>query len=229
MERKDNQMLIRLGRQIERAASLGAVFVLFIFLLPFNLLLFPARGQRLEQYLGYKANVLDARLYYTPEQAYLYISDLNPPGRQLYALSELTLDLLYPLLYGSFLGLSLASIYSRLFPLGRFLPSLPLLSTQAAFSAAAPPLRCSPAPWLPCFLPLLPLAGALADLGENLIITVLLLAYPIALYWLVYLANLFTLLKWLAVLLSIFLILLGAGAYLLIRFNKRKDKLLSGE
>jgi hypothetical protein len=78
-------------------------------------------------------------------------------------------------------------------------------------------------------LPLLPLAGALADLGENLIITVLLLAYPIALYWLVYLANLFTLLKWLAVLLSIFLILLGAGAYLLIRFNKRKDKLLSGD
>jgi hypothetical protein len=51
---------------------------------------------------------------------------------------------------------------------------------------------------LPSFLSLLPLAGALADLGENLTITVLLLSYPIALHWLVYLADLFTLLKWLA-------------------------------
>ena len=76
-------MLIRPLSQLERAANLKAVLVLFICLLPFNLVLFPARSQRLEQYLGYKANVLDARLYYTPEQAYLYISDLNPPGRQL--------------------------------------------------------------------------------------------------------------------------------------------------
>jgi hypothetical protein len=201
MERKDNQMLIRLGRQIERAASLGAVFVLFILLLPFNLLLFPARGQRLEAYLAYKANVLDARLYYTPGQAYRYFSDLGSPGRQLYAVSELTLDLFYPLLYGFFLSLLLAWIHPRLSPERRFLSLLPLL----------------------------PLAGALADLGENLNITVLLLAYPIDLYWLVYLADLFTLLKWLAILLSIFLILLGAGAHLVIRFNRRKDKLFSGE
>ena len=45
----------------------------------------------------------------------------------------------------------------------------------------------------------------------------------------VYLAELFTLLKWISLLLSILLTLLGAGADLLIRINKRKDKLLSGE
>ena len=76
-------MLIRLRRQIVRAASLKAALVLFICLLPFNLLLFPAREQRLEAYLGYQTAVLDARLYYSPDQAYRYFSDLGSPGRQL--------------------------------------------------------------------------------------------------------------------------------------------------
>jgi hypothetical protein len=185
-ENQDNGMITRISRQIERVANIKVLLVLFIFLLPFNLFLFPLRSQRLAEYLGSKIPVLDTHFYYTPDQVHQYFSRLGRPGRELYALSEVTLDLLYPLLYGTFLSLILSWLYTRLFPAGGHFRLLPLI----------------------------PLAGVLADLGENLSLVVLLLAYPISLSWLVYVANLYTLSKWFAGLLSLFLILLGTGAYI---------------
>jgi len=193
-------MLMRIRRQIEQAASLKALLVLFVCLLPFNLVFFPARSQRLTFYLGYQTTVLDSHFYTPPQDVYRYFSDLGAPGRQLYAISEVTLDILYPLLYGIFLSLLIAWLCSRLFP-------------------ASSRLR---------WLPLLPLAGALADLGENLSITALLLAYPSQLPWLIYLANLFGLLKWAAVLSSLALILLGAGLYALNRVSNGR-KVIHGD
>lgn len=188
-------MLMRIRRLIERAANLKILLVLFVCLLPFNIVFFPARSQRLTAYLGYQTTVLDSHFFTPPQDVYRYFSDLGAPGRQLYALSEVTLDLLYPLLYGIFLGLLIAWLCSRLFP-------------------ASSGLR---------WLPLLPLAGALADLGENLSITVLLLVYPSQLPWLVYLANLFGMLKWAFVLSSLALILLGSGLYTLNRISNRSN------
>jgi hypothetical protein len=182
-------MLIRLSTHIHRAASLKGLLVFLLLLLPFNLWLFPARSRVLEAYLGYPSTVLDARLTYTPLQVEQYLEDLGASGRRLYAASEVTLDLLYPLLYGGFLALGLALVYRALFPTHRFSRYVPLVGA----------------------------AAALADLAENLSLAFLALIFPRGPDGLVFLAGTFTALKWLAGLTAGVLLLAGAGAYLAAR------------
>jgi hypothetical protein len=122
-----------------------------------------------------------------PDYANQYMSDLGLSGRQFYAVSQLTLDVLYPLLYGLLLSLSLALIYKNGLKTEHFL----------------------------LWPPALPFTGTLADLCENFMIAFMLLTYPILSNWLVYVANLFTVVKWFAVTLSFMLIIFGAGRYFL--------------
>lgn len=182
-------MLIRLSTHIHRAASIKMMLVLLLLLLPFNLWLFPARSRLLDSYLGYPSTVLDARPTYSPAQVEQYLEDLGASGRRLYAASEVTLDLLYPLLYGGFLALGLALVYHALFPIYSFSRYVPLLGP----------------------------AAALADLGENLSLAFLALIFPRGPDGLALLAGAFTALKWLAGTAAGVLLLAGAGAYLAAR------------
>jgi len=44
-------------------------------------------------------SVLDKRMWYTPEQASDYFDRIGPTGRQVYAITQFTLDLAFPILY----------------------------------------------------------------------------------------------------------------------------------
>lgn len=63
--------------------------------------------------LGRQHEVLDARRWYTPREARDLLDDLGERGRCLYASTELTLDLLFPVVYaGLFAGL-IGNLYPR--------------------------------------------------------------------------------------------------------------------
>jgi len=55
--------------------------------------------------LAYNMRFLDMRYWYTPEDAYRLLSELGSKGRRIYAATELTLDLLFPFVYGSLLAI----------------------------------------------------------------------------------------------------------------------------
>jgi hypothetical protein len=54
--------------------------------------------------------VLDSRLWYTPADALAYFDLIGPGGRSLFAVTQLTLDTVYPLLYGGVLCCLIAKL-----------------------------------------------------------------------------------------------------------------------
>jgi hypothetical protein len=63
-----------------------------------------------QQTLGHDNKLLDSRRWYTPAEARNLFERLGKSGRNLYALTELTLDLVFPLIYGSLFCLLTASL-----------------------------------------------------------------------------------------------------------------------
>lgn len=116
---------------------------------------------------------LDTQLWYSRADVAAHMDALTPPERRAAARSHLTVDLLFPLTYGTLLAML-------------------LLKTQ-------PESRL----WL------LAPAAVLADVAENLLLSILYLIYPSGL-GLAPLAALVTALKWTVIALIFFYIIRGA-------------------
>jgi hypothetical protein len=184
-------VLGRLSRLTARLANIRAVLILFILMLPLNLLIFPARTARLKELSGIADPILDAKYWYAPDTAYKLIGSLTEDGRRIYAITQVTVDLVYPILLNLFMTALMAFLFAR------------------AFRPGSPMQR----------LPLLPYATLLADWGENVCLIVLILAYPTELTALARLASLFTTIKWVSGITSGVLILVGVLGWLIKRIR----------
>jgi len=152
----------------------GKLVILFLFaVIAINVFALPVIYPRFE--------TLDLQPSYSPAKAYNLITSYGEEGRQYYALIELTLDLVYPIL--SALLFSSLTIYTfrRLFPLNSFWQKLPLLG----------------------------LIVMAVDYLENTGIVVMLLNYPRRLEVVAQAANIFTVTKF--ALSQIELILMAVG------------------
>jgi hypothetical protein len=169
------------------AAGRNILILLGLFLL-FTLVIFPALTARLTS-LSNGVSLIDSEFSYTPEKAYQMISAYTPEGRQLYMVSTLTADLVYPLVYALFLSLAMIYFYRKTIS-----QDSPL---QGAFY--------------------IPFAAMLADYLENVCLVILLSLFPQWVEGLAQAANIFTGLKWGLLLASILLVLIGLGAWLMRR------------
>lgn len=142
--------------------SLAAVLIVL------NGFVFPWITRRLLAISG--QTMLDLRLFYTPQTALDAAKAFTPAGRQLYVVSALTADLVYPLAYASLLALLLRLMLRRALP-----------AESAAQTLAG-----------------LPFAAMGADLLENLSISGLLLFTPGERVFAV-IASMATSLKWLLI------------------------------
>jgi hypothetical protein len=124
--------------------------VFFLLQLPFYIWFFPNRTKKLSGLSGNPKPIIDVWYAYTPARVFGLINALGPEGRRLYALSELTLDLVYPLIYTPFL--------------------------LAMLGLVVPPAL--PGSWLADWLPRLPLALMVSDYCENACLVSLLKIYP---------------------------------------------------
>jgi hypothetical protein len=79
--------------------------------------------------LGPQIHLLDTRIVYSPVDAQKLFELLGDQGRRLYAITELSLDLVFPLIYGSLFIVFLFRLYDG--DPGRFLIRLPLLTMAA--------------------------------------------------------------------------------------------------
>lgn len=87
-------------------ASWPVVGLLFlVFIVCFRL--FDWRRQK----LGCETKVLDASFWYNPLDAKQFFEKIGESGRTLYAITELSIDLLFPLVYGTLFGIFIVRLY----------------------------------------------------------------------------------------------------------------------
>jgi hypothetical protein len=166
---------------LARRASARTLVALAVVGLVFNLGIFPWRTAQLRDLSGVAAPIFDVRFAYPPELVFDVASRLGEHGRLFYGLSEVTVDLVYPLLYSSFFGLLLVRLIPRAIP-GRA------------------GLR---------HLALLPFAALACDYAENVTLAIILLGFPGTMP-VAPVASLFTTAKWIFGGTSIALIVLSS-------------------
>lgn len=79
--------------------------------------------------LGFENPALDGRRWYTPVEARDFLQNIGERGRKIYAATELTLDLLFPIVYGALFSILLIHVYAR--ESGRTLLLVPVLTVLA--------------------------------------------------------------------------------------------------
>lgn len=158
----------------------------------FNVGLVPLAGARLEGYSG-GVGLLDARLAYTPDEAYSALAVYGEAGRRFYLLAALTLDVLYPIIYTLFFSLTI------IYCLRQVLPPEHMLQRAA----------------------LLPWVGMLADFAENAGVAWLLLNYPHRLDGVATLTSTITTIKWIFALAAMVATAGGLGALVLRRWRRQ--------
>lgn len=125
--------------------------------------------------LGWSNQVLDARLGYTPAEAQQVLAAMGAPGRHLYATTQLTLDVIFPLVYGLFFAVLMVRLYR-------------LEQAKILFA---------------------PLLMVVADLAENVLTTMLAWSYTGQISALAWLAAGCTAVKWIALVITLVLLILG--------------------
>lgn len=133
---------------IARLATPRAIVALFLTMVWLSGV-FGFRSKRLGELAGTDVTIIDGAFFSTPAKLHALVASYGDAGRALYRTSELTLDLLFPVVYGLFFVLALAW---------------------------AVPRGLSPTPgrralWLP-------IVAAVADLCENVGIAILLSVFP---------------------------------------------------
>lgn len=114
-------MLDRFYNQLEHWASWQVVALLFV------LFIICAQGfEWRRKQLGYENPGLDSRGWYSPLEVRDFLHNIKEEGRRIYYRTELSLDLLFPLVYGALFASLITHVYVR--ESARFLVLVPLLA-----------------------------------------------------------------------------------------------------
>jgi len=159
------------------------ILILLIIYAIFPLLLFPLSNKLQHEHSGSSAPPLDLEFAFSPQKAYEYVESYGETGRKLYAISALTIDIAYPIIYSTLFALIILFFLKRTYQSNTKLKKIALM----------------------------PFAAAGADFFENSGIAIMLLTYPSSSHTLSLLTSVANTLKWLlvaATILSIFTLLL---------------------
>ncbi len=137
---------------------------------------------------------IDLQIFYTPEKVYSMIETYGEAGRTSYRTFELTGDILYPIIYTLFFSLTITWLFQRGFASD---------SRMQKYNVV-------------------PFGSWLFDLLENLGIVAMVSVYPATPALLARLSAICTLIKWMFVLLTAILLLLGLVKAAMNRFRKQK-------
>jgi TM2 domain-containing membrane protein YozV len=136
---------------------------------------------------------IDTQFIYSADQFYDTIEPYGDRGRKMYALSHFTADLVFPFSYAFFFGVWITMTYGSIF---------------------------APDSWLQ-HLNLTPFALLMLDLLENMLVSILLLTFPLRLDWLANLAGGVTAIKWLFSGATVALAVGGTLAWIIILAQRR--------
>ena len=163
-------MFKQIIRRIQQYSTGRSILILFVTTVALAVLInastLPFSARMITEQSG-GLMLLDMHFSYTPNDAYKLLEALGKAGRQAYLTMHLTLDLVFPVVYSLLFSFSIAWFLKRLLPPDHFLQ----------------------------WIVLIPFIAGLADLIENVNITIMGLTYPTRLDGLVRLSSLMTTLK----------------------------------
>lgn len=177
-------MLNRLSNMLYKAAKGWLMFVLFLLDGLFMGLILPAGEKLIKSETA--PGPLDLRFFSTPEITYSMVSAYGDYGRAFYRNFELTVDILYPIVYTLFVSLIISWLFQRGFEAGSKMQKL----NATPFGAWA------------------------FDLLENLGIVTMLSVYPATPALLAWVTTVLTMVKWMFVGASMVLMVVGIAAAL---------------
>ena len=180
---------------LKKYSNWKVILSLLILTLLFMTVVFPHFEAKINKAANEKVRILDARFSYNLEQVNSLFDKMGSEGRGVYRFISANVDMVYPIVYGLFFILSIASFLKKIFPAR---PKTMLVA-------------------------LIPLIAVLFDYLENFNTLKMLGNFPNITPDEVAKGALFTQLKWEFIVISIFLILVLAAAAgiikLLIRAN----------
>jgi hypothetical protein len=178
-------LLTALSALLRKYTNGWLALILLVGVIFFNTVVFSNQQSNLAADSG-GARPLDLLYAYTPQTAYALIASYGEAGRAEYRRFELTIDLIYPIVYTLFFSLAATWLFQRGF------------SSDSAMQTYN----------------IIPLGAWLFDLFENLGIAAMLSIHPLTPAWLAWAAAAATSLKWLFVFASGLLLLIGFAAAL---------------
>ena len=137
--------------------------ILFIFVVSY---VFPTFSRILSIPEG--AEKIDTQTYYSSEKLYQVISKLDKTARRGYAISHMTADIIFPVVYTFLFGMMISITFRMIFPEGSWFK----------------------------YLNLMPVGLFVFDIIENTLLSVLLLSYPERYEFLAFTAGVVTFIKW---------------------------------
>jgi hypothetical protein len=173
-------MLGNLSNRFYKWTKGWLIFVLFLLDAFFSGFLLPLIQAMLQ---GDKGGVqpLDLMLFATPQRIFGMINEYGVYGRPFYRGVELTVDIIYPIVYLFFFGLLISWLFQR------------------GFASTSPMRKYN----------IMPLGAWFFDLLENMVIVILLSIFPSQPTALAWILTLLTTVKWMFAGASILLILVG--------------------
>lgn len=185
-------MLAKLSETLKRYANGWLILALLggeIFFTSFYL---PGVQARLEEFSGGNGSI-DLLLFYTPVQVYSMVASYGDAGRAMYRAHELTIDVIYPVVYTLLFALLITWLFRRGFAPGSRMQKLNVV----------------------------PFGAFLFDMLENVCIVLMLSIHPAQPAALAWIGALITFVKWLFAIATILLILTGLVMALKNGFKKQ--------
>ena len=187
--------MTRLSEWVKSIARGWVVIVLLALFMLTTMVVFPLFSRML-QVPKEGVEAIDTQLGYTPARLYEIMEDYGETGRRGYAISHLTADLIFPLVYTFFFGTAISYTFRRAF------------SPHSALQR----------------LNLVPFGLFTVDLVENSLLVILLLSFPARLEGLAWAAGVVTAVKWMFSTAVVLLVLVGLVGWAVAAVKKWQGK-----
>lgn len=99
-------------QQLDRIAT-WPIFALLVVLFILCTLGFQWRNRVIREIAGHDVKLFDIRDSYTPDEAREMLKTIGERGRRIYAITQLTLDLVFPFIYGGLFVITLYKLYGN--------------------------------------------------------------------------------------------------------------------
>ena len=185
-------MLTRISDTLRKYAKGWLILILFLLDGLFMGVVMPGLSARMDNYAP-GVGPIDLLFFYTPEKAYQMVAAYGEQGRAVYRTGELTLDIIYPIVYTLFFSLFITWLFQRGF------------AAESGMQG----------------LNVVPFGAWLFDLLENLGIVGMLSVYPSTPSLLAWVSSIFTVIKWLFAGASVLLMVIGIVAAIANVINRK--------
>lgn len=187
--------MTKISEWLHRISTGWATLLCLVIFLLFTALVLPGQSTLAEETSG-GAGSPDTNFFYTTADLYRMAESYGEAGRAAYIRARFTFDLIFPLVYTAFLATAISGLFRRGFPAG--------------------------SRWQ--LVNLAPILGAIFDFLENISAALVMGRYPALTPVVDALAPLFSIIKWIFVIGSFALLVIGLAAFVVKRIKKRAGK-----